>query len=220
MTTEALPIDRIVRVNASISPSTPLRPDFGRTLLMTPSALAPARTSTYSSAVSVGRIFGTANSSVYNKALEYFGQTPYPKDLIIGRWAQAAVNGRITGGTHQTLAALQAITAGTFTISGQASATLNFSSASNLAAVAALLETAIQAITSPTAWSTSTSYTDGDEALGSDGQIYEAIVDNSGNNPVDDSGSNWRLLGPEVDDARTWPTATARLSSPTTICRS
>ena len=151
--------------------------------------------------MSVGRIFGTANSSVYSKALEYFGQTPYPKDLIIGRWAQAAVNGRITGGTHQTLAALQAITAGTFTISGQASAALNFSGASNLAAVAALLETAIQAISSPTAWSTSTSYTAGDEALGSDGQIYEAIVDSSGNNPVDDSGSNWRLLGPEVDGA-------------------
>ena len=64
-----------------------------------------------------------------------------------------------------------------------------------------MLETAIQAISSPTAWSTSTSYTAGDEALGSDGQIYEAIVDNSGNNPVDDSGSNWRLLGPEVDGA-------------------
>ena len=120
MVTEALPIDRIVRVNASISPSTPLRPDFGRTLLLTTNALAPARTSTYSSAVSVGRIFGTANSSVYSKALEYFGQTPYPKDLIIGRWAQATVNGRVTGGVHQTLAALQAITAGTFTISGQA----------------------------------------------------------------------------------------------------
>ena len=126
MVTEALPIDRVVRVNASISPSTPLRPDFGRTLLMTPSALAPARTSTYSSAVSVGRIFGTANSSVYSKALEYFGQTPYPKDLIIGRWAQATVNGRVTGGTHQTLAALRAITAGTFTISGQATTALSF----------------------------------------------------------------------------------------------
>ena len=64
-----------------------------------------------------------------------------------------------------------------------------------------MLETALGGITSPTAWSTSTSYTAGDEALGSDGQIYEAIVDNSGNNPVDDSGSNWRLLGPEVDNA-------------------
>ena len=52
MTTEALPIDRIVRVNASISPSTPLRPDFGRTLLVTPQGdyLRPPdnRTSTFS----------------------------------------------------------------------------------------------------------------------------------------------------------------------------
>ena len=41
MVTEALPIDRVVRVNASISPSTPLRPDFGRSLLMTTSAPWP-----------------------------------------------------------------------------------------------------------------------------------------------------------------------------------
>ena len=64
-----------------------------------------------------------------------------------------------------------------------------------------MLETAIQAITSPTAWSTSTSYTAGDEASGSDGQIYEAIADNSGNDPVSDTGANWRLLGPQVDNA-------------------
>ena len=201
MVTEALPIDRIVRVNASISPSTPLRPDFGRTLLMTPSTLAPARTSTYASAVSVGRIFGTLNSSVYDKAAEYFGQTPYPKDLIIGRWAQATVNGRVTGGAHQTLAALQAVTAGAFTISGQASTTLSFATAANFAAVAALLQAGVQAIANPTDWVVGTAYSQGDDASGSDGQIYQAVVDNTGNDPTTDTGANWRLLGPQVDNA-------------------
>ena len=201
MTTEALPIDRIVRVNASISPSTPLRPDFGRTLLMTPSTLAPARTSTYASAVSVGRIFGTLNSSVYDKAAEYFGQTPYPKDLIIGRWAQATVNGRVTGGAHQALAALQAITAGTLNISGQDSVAIDLSGATTFAAAAALLETAIQAITNPTAWAVATAYSQGDDASGSDGQIYQAVVDNTGNDPVSDTGAFWLLLGPQVDNA-------------------
>ena len=201
MTTEALPIDRIVRVNASIAPSTPLRPDFGRTLLLTPSVAAPARTSTYASAASVGRIFGTLNSSVYDKSAEYFGQTPYPKDLIIGRWAQVAVNGRVTGGNHQALAALQAVTAGTFTISGQDSAALNFGAAANFAAVAALLQTTIQNIANPTAWATGTSYSQGDDASGSDGQIYQAVVDNSGNDPIADTGANWRLLGPQVNAA-------------------
>ena len=36
---------------------------------------------------------------------------------------------------------------------------------------------------------------------GSDDQIYEAIVDNSGNDPTTDTGANWRLLGPNVDGA-------------------
>ena len=205
MTTEALPIDRIVRVNASISPSTPLRPDFGRTLLLTPSTLAsgPHRTP---------RIFGRRergphgsgplNSSVYDKAAEYFGQTPYPKDLIIGRWAQATVNGRITGGAHQTLAALQAITAGTLHhISGQDSAALSFAAATNFADVATLLQAGIQAITNPTAWAAATAYSQGDDASGSDGQIYQAVVDNTGNDPVADTGANWMLLGPQVDNA-------------------
>ena len=204
MVTEALPIDRVVRVNASISPSTPLRPDFGRALLVTAQGdfLRPPdnRTMTFSGVGDVGRTFPTT-SSVYRKAQEYFGQTPYPKDLIIGRWVSTAALAQILGGNHLPLASLTAITTGALTISGVATTTINLSSAATFAAVAGLVETAIQAITNPTAWDASTAYTVGDDVSGSDGQIYEALVATTGVDPTTDDGTNWELLGPQVDSA-------------------
>ena len=204
MTTEALPIDRIVRVNASIAPSTPLRPDFGRTLLITEQAdlLRPPdnRTASFSDVVGVGKLFRTTGST-YKKAQEYFGQTPYPKDLIIGSWSTTALAAQIVGGTHSLLAGLNAITTGALTISGVATTTINLAGAGTFAAAAVLVETAIQALTNPADWVAATTYTVGNLASGSDSQIYQALVATTGNDPVDDDGSNWELLGPQVDAA-------------------
>ena len=201
MTTQALPTDRIVRVNASITPTAPLRPDFGRSLLITTDgALRPPnlRTRTFSDVRGIAEFFGT-RSTVYDKALEYFGQTPYPKDLIVGRWAEVAANAQIFGGRHASLAALQAVTAGVITMSGQDTAAINLSSATNFADVASTIQASLRAIANPTAWASATAYTTGDEASGSNGLIYAAVQDNTDIDPVGDDGTYWRSLGPQVD---------------------
>lgn len=204
MATAELPLSRVVDVRASISPSAPLRPEFGRTLLITTqgASLRPPnhRTMAFSDLIGVATIVPTT-SSLYKKATEYFTQRPYPKDLVIGRWMDTAQTAQILGGTHGTLAAMQALSAGSLTMSGQTASAIDLSSTANFAAVATAVQTAIQSITNPAAWVASTDYVVGNDVSGSDGQIYEALTAGRGIDPISDDGTNWALLGPQVDAA-------------------
>lgn len=94
--------------------------------------------------------FGTA-APEYLAALLYFGQSPKPAKLTISRWlridTKAILQGGILTASDQLLANFTAITAGTLslTIDGTAKnlTGLNFSTAANLNAVAAIVQTAL-----------------------------------------------------------------------------
>ena len=161
-----LGIDEIVRVSASIAPSGTIREEFGRTLLLTPNAGLPAtgpgRVRTFSIMEQVAEVF-PEDSEPYQAARVYFSQSPYPRPLLIGRWAEFGEPSRLEGGTPlpleeitgesttvrgtgtvAALAMLQAITTGTLTFLGASLTGLNFSTATDLDGVASLLQTALR----------------------------------------------------------------------------
>lgn len=103
-------------------------------------------------AADVGTYFGTA-SEEYKRAVQYFGfvskQTRSPTVIQFARWCDVAVAPLIYGGTAaKTLASLQAVTAGGFTLSlggvPLVATALNLSTAVDLAGVAALMQTKIR----------------------------------------------------------------------------
>ncbi|MBC7074662.1 MAG: DUF3383 domain-containing protein [Syntrophomonadaceae bacterium] len=108
------------------------------------------RMRTYSTLSGVATDFGTT-APEYLAATEWFGQTPQPGNLLIGRWAATATAGLLIGATlsaaQQLMTTWQAVTAGAFnvTIDGTASAItgLNFSAVTNLNGVASTIQTAI-----------------------------------------------------------------------------
>ena len=108
---------------------------------------------------SVAAIF-TTNSNEYRRAQFYFGfvskNTTRPRLISFARWSKTDVAAYVYSGpiTATSLTAIQAVTAGTFSLTFGAGGTatqtisaLDFSSAANLAAVATALQTRIRAAT-------------------------------------------------------------------------
>ena len=104
-----LDIGSIVRVSATIAPSGTPREEFGRTLLLTPDAgISPVgsqRVRHFAALDEVGEVF-PHDSEPYRAARVYFGQSPYPKDLLIGRWAESGEGSRLTGASPVPLVRL------------------------------------------------------------------------------------------------------------------
>lgn len=106
---------------------------------------------TYSTLTAVATDFGT-NSPEYLASTKWFGQSPQPKEILIGQWNKTAVSGRLTGAslpsTSLLMSAWTGITAGSFKIKINAGALtditgLNFSGATNLNGVATIITTAL-----------------------------------------------------------------------------
>lgn len=113
-------------------------------------AITPAvRAKAYTSLKSVG-VDWNATSETYLAATAFYAQTPTPKDFTVLMSYDVAQRATLIGGGHDTLAVLQAITSGDLEIVIDASTitltTLDFSGASDLAAVAAIVQTAIAAV--------------------------------------------------------------------------
>jgi hypothetical protein len=132
--------------------------------LFTTNLLVPTSTLIeFESAAEVGDYFGL-ESPEYLRALFYFGwiskSITSPKKLAFARWVDEAAAPRIYGSTAtQSLTAWQGITDGTFDLTIGATTNtigpIDFSAAASLAAVAALIEDAIQAETG-TMWTAAT----------------------------------------------------------------
>ena len=204
MTTQALPLDRVIRITSTITATQPLRADFGRTLLVTTDdALRPpsSRTKVYSGIAGVAADFATT-SNAYLDAQKYFGISPYPKNLVMGRWATSGAGARLQGGAPGSLVQLQTVTAGALGVGGLALTGLDFSALTSFAGVATAVETALNAASVAVGvWAVATNYTVGTVAEGSDGNFYTALVTQTGNDPTTDDGTNWRLEGPNLDSA-------------------
>jgi hypothetical protein len=142
----------LVQVDIILSPLAAATRSFGVLLVCGDSNVISGleRFRTYGSITEVTQDFGT-DTPEYNAAVLYFGQTPKPATIMIGRWLRTATAGQLTGGilnaTQQLISNFTVVTAGGFkvTIDGvlKTLSGLDFSGAANLNAVAAIITTAL-----------------------------------------------------------------------------
>jgi hypothetical protein len=152
-----LPVSSLVNVSVNLASAPAQAQNLSALLVLGNSDVINVveRMRTYATLNSVALDFGTT-APEYLAAAAWFGQSPQPGNLLIGRWAQTATAGRLIGSTlstaQQLLTAWTAITTGSFKIGidGAGVATisaLNFSGATNLNGVAAIITTALTGAT-------------------------------------------------------------------------
>lgn len=149
---QGLNIGRLVRATVNLAPMAAARRGFGTLLIAGDSNVinGAERLRSYVDLESIAEDFGTS-APEYLSASLYFGQTPRPSQLMIGRWLRTATSGLLQGGilqnAEQTLASWTAITDGKFkiTIDGvvKSVAALDFSAATNLNGVATIINAAL-----------------------------------------------------------------------------
>lgn len=151
----ALPTSRLIKVGVNLEQSAAKMQNLSDLLILANGSgvIDPVeRYRKYFDIADIATDFGTA-SSVYNSAALWFEQSPQPSSLMIGRWAQSATNARLTGAllpaSNQLISNWTSIVSGSFfiTLNGiPLSITgLNFATATNLNAVAAIVQTALAA---------------------------------------------------------------------------
>lgn len=150
--TVGLQVSRLISVSVTISPGGAAFANFNSLLIMGNSNVINVtdRIRGYNSLLEVAGDFLTT-SGEYKAATLYFGQSPTPTQLYIGRWAKTATAGLLVCGAQtvaqQAIALWNAIVAGTFlvTIDGQPwnVTGLSFAASANLNAVATAIQTVI-----------------------------------------------------------------------------
>jgi hypothetical protein len=148
----SLSVSGIVRVTVNLSPVAAAVRSFGVLMIAGDSNVINGleRFRTYLNIEGVALDFGV-DAPEYKAAALYFGQTPKPSTLMIGRWLRTATAGMNLGGilspSQQTISNWTSITNGgvvividgvTKTLTG-----LNFSAATNLNNVATVITTAL-----------------------------------------------------------------------------
>lgn len=145
---QGLNVGRLVRVSVNLAPLAAARRGFGTLLVAGDSNVinGSERIRSYVDLESVATDFGTS-APEYLAAQLYFGQSPRPQTLMIGRWIRTATAGLLQGGiltsAEQALANWTAITNGSFKVSidsvEKTVTGLNFSAVTNLNGVASAI---------------------------------------------------------------------------------
>lgn len=154
---KTLPVSRVVNVGVILTPQGAQSQSLSDLLVLgTSSVIDPTeRMRTYSELSAIATDFG-ANSDEYRCAVLWFQQAPQPTQLQIGRWVNAAIGGGLRGAplppSAQLLSNFTAITTGAFRYQKDGAALsavtgLNFSAATNLNGVAAILQAAMAGVT-------------------------------------------------------------------------
>ena len=148
---QGLNVGRLVRVSVNLAPLAAARRGFGTLLVAGDSNVinGSERIRSYVDLESVAADFGTS-APEYLAASLYFGQSPRPQQLMIGRWLRTSTAGLVNGGilnaSEQLLTNFTSVTNGSFkvTVNGseQSVTGVNLSAVTNLNGVA----TAINAI--------------------------------------------------------------------------
>lgn len=148
----SLSVSNIVRVTINLSPLAAAVRSFGILMIAGDSSVISGleRLRTYSNIDEVAADFGV-NAPEYKAAVLYFGQTPSPATLMIGRWIRTATPAENIGGilspANQVLTNWTNITNGGFVISidgaVQTLTGLNFTGATNLNGVASIITAAL-----------------------------------------------------------------------------
>lgn len=146
--TQGLNVGRLVRVAVNLAPLAAARRGFGTLLVIGDSNVIDGseRLRTYVDLESVAAGFGTSAPEYYAAQL-YFGQTPRPQQLMIGRWLRTATSALLKGGiltaAEQAISKFTAITTGSFqvTVDGAVKSVtaLNLSAVTNLNGVASAI---------------------------------------------------------------------------------
>ena len=148
----ALSVSRLVSVQTIFSPVAAGRRGFGTLLILGDSAvIGPSeRLRVYTTLEAVAQDFGVTAPEYYGASL-YFGQSPRPQQLIIGRWLASSVPAQLTGAVltaaQQSLADWTAITDGELNITIDGTdinlTALDFSAVTNLNGIATIVSTAL-----------------------------------------------------------------------------
>lgn len=148
----ALSVSRLVNVTVNLSPIAAQRRGFGTLMVAGDSNVIDGleRYRSYTDIESVAGDFGTS-APEYEAAALYFGQSPKPRSLMIGRWLRedsaAFAKGSILTTAEQSMTVWTAITAGSFKIDidgvTATLSSLNFSAQTNLNGVATVITTAL-----------------------------------------------------------------------------
>lgn len=180
--TIGLSVSNLIAVSVNLTAQPAATPNFNSCMILGTSTVIDtvSRWRNYTSLAAIAADFGGA-AEEYLAAVRWFGQSPQPTSLMIGRWCKTNAAGQLICATatavNQLVATWAAVTTGAFkiTINGTLYTItgLNFSAQVTMAGVAAVIQTALQValasttctwdavykrfvITSPTAGSAST----------------------------------------------------------------
>lgn len=152
----ALPVSRLVRVLINLSPIAAARRSFGILMIAGDSPVINGleRFRSYDSIDGVVQDFGV-DAPEYKAAALYFGQTPKPRTVMIGRWISAATSAMNIGGIFTTAQKLisnfTAISAGSFSITidnvAKNLTNLDFTGVTNLNGVADVINASLTGAT-------------------------------------------------------------------------
>lgn len=153
---KGLNIGRLVRATVNLAPLAAARRGFGTLMIAGDSSVIDGseRFRSYVDLESVAEDFGTS-APEYLAAALYFGQSPRPQNLMIGRWLRTATAGFIKGASlttaEQVLASWTAITTGSFKIDvdgvTKTLSNLNFAAQTNLNGVASVINASLAGAT-------------------------------------------------------------------------
>lgn len=151
-----VPVKKIVNVTMQVAALAPAAPTFSNVLLLGSSSRLPTydRLRSYNSLLEVAADF-QASDEEYRAAAVYFGQSPKPDTLMIGRRLTAASAGTLKSGSRSTtLGDYTAVTAGGFDISVDGTLRqvhgINLSVVSDMDGVAAAVQAALRTATGST----------------------------------------------------------------------
>jgi hypothetical protein len=151
-----LPVSRVVNAQVNLSPAGAQSQSLSDMLVLGNSDVIDIveRMRVYPTLAAVATDFGTS-APEYFAAQRWFGQSPQPTQIKVGRWAQAATKGGLRcaplTAAQQTLANWTAVVNGGFSIKQDGGAAhaivgLDFHLAANLNAVAATITAALAAV--------------------------------------------------------------------------
>jgi hypothetical protein len=151
-----LPVSRLVNVGLVITAQAVQAPSLNTGLILGTSTVIDTvqRLRTYATLTAVAADFGTV-AEEYLAAVLWFGQSPQPTQLSVGRWCKLAAAGTLQcaplSSANQLISAWTSINAGSFKVAVDGGAVtnvpgMNFTGATTLAGVAAIIQTALQGL--------------------------------------------------------------------------
>lgn len=153
MASPKLSVSRLIAIAISLTPAGAQAQSLSTLLLLSTVNTIDnvERFRDYTSAAAVGLDFGTS-SGAYKVAVKYFSQSPKPRKLMVGKWCRSSTEGGLRGGVvsavDQNYLTWTGITNGAFDITVDGGAVqhitgLNFSAATSMDGVAAIIDAAI-----------------------------------------------------------------------------